>query len=143
MKTINLFLTYVLFILTCIFTLFGIAFIVSAFIIIKYLFPIIFSIVFTGLFILLTIHYYKCIKLLKHNQLIEKRRILRIENTNIILAAIFGFNAFTMLIVSLFPIIALGGWVDVCLYFIIIGVVCVLYTINLVTINKVMYNNQI
>ena len=93
-------------------------------------------IILTGLFILLTIHYYKCIKLLKNNNFLEEKKVIKLKNTNSVLAFIFGFMSFTMLSVAIYPMIVLGGWIDFCLYFIIVGVLCGFYTINLLMNNK-------
>lgn len=136
MKNKKLIFTYIMFGISCMLTLFWFVFIILSIVIIKFVSPVIFFIILTGLFILLTIHYYKCIKLLKNNNFLEEKKVLKLKNTNSVLAFIFGFMSFTMLSVAIYPMIVLGGWIDFCLYFIIVGVLCGFYTINLLMNNK-------
>ena len=136
MKNRNLIFTYIMFGISCMLTIFWFVFIILSIVIIKFVPPLIIFTILTGLFILLTIHYYKCIKLLKNNNFLEEKKVLKIKNTNSVLVLIFGFMSFTMFLVAIYPIIVLGGWIDFCLYFIIVGVLCGLYTINLLMNSK-------
>lgn len=104
-------------------------------VIIKEVPPIIVFAIMTGLFLLLTLHYFKCIKFQKHNQL-DSKLITKTKNINSIVAFIFGFFSFTMFIVGLYPILLYGQVINVALIFIFVGLVFALYTINLVMINK-------
>ena len=63
-------------------------------------------------------------KLSKKNNFLEEKKVLKIKNTNSVLAFIFGFMSFTMFLVVIYPMIVLSGWIDFCLYFIIVGVLC-------------------
>ena len=122
--------------ISCMLTIFWFVFIILSIVIIKFVPPLIIFTILTGLFILLTIHYYKCIKLLKNNNFLEEKKVLKIKNTNSVLVLIFGFMSFTMFLVAIYSMIVLGGWIDFCLYFIIVGVLCGLYTINLLMNSK-------
>ena len=136
MKNKNLIFTYIMIGISCMLTLYWFISIILSIVIIKFVPPLIFFIILTGLFILLTIHYYKCIKLLKKNNFLEEKKVLNLKNTNSALAFTFGFISFSMFLVAIYPMIALGGWIDFCLYFIIVGVLCGFYTINLLMNNK-------
>lgn len=136
MKNKNLIFTYIMFGISCMLTVFCFIFIILSITIVKFVPPVIVFTILTVLSILLTTHYYKCIKLLKNNNFLEEKKVLKIKNTNRVLAFIFGFMAFTMFLIAIYPIIVLGGWIDYCLYFIIVGVVCSLYTLNLLMNNK-------
>ena len=136
MKNKKLIFTYIMFGISCMLTVFWFVFIILSIVIIKFVPPLIIFTILTGLFILLTIHYYKCINLQKNNNFLEEKKVLKIKNTNSVLAFIFGFMSFTMFLVAIYPMIVLGGWIDFCLYFIIVGVLCGLYTINLLMNSK-------
>ena len=140
MKNKNLIFTYIMFGISCMLTVFWFVFIILSIVIIKFVPPLIFFIIITVLFILLSIHYYKCINLLKNNNFLEEKKALKIKNTNSVLAFIFGFMSFTMLLVAIYLMIVLGGWIDFCISFIIVGVLCGFYTINLLMNNKTICN---
>lgn len=110
MKNKNLIFTYIMFGISCMLTIFWFVFIILSIVIIKFVPPLIIFTILTGLFILLTIHYYKCIKLLKNNNFLEEKKVLKIKNTNSVLAFIFGFMSFTMFLVAIYPMIVLGGY---------------------------------
>lgn len=135
MKKVTLIFSYIMFSIAMIITLFMFVLIILGVVIIKEVPPIIVFAIMTGLFLLLTLHYFKCIKFQKHNQL-DSKLITKTKNINSIVAFIFGFFSFTMFIVGLYPILLYGQVINVALIFIFVGLVFALYTINLVMINK-------
>ena len=116
-------------------TLFMFVSIILGVVIIKEVPPIIVFAIMTGLFLLLALHYFKCIKFQNHNQ-IDSKLITKNKNINSILAFIFGFFSVTMFIVGIYPILLYGQVIDVALIFIFAGLFFALYSINLVMINK-------
>ena len=115
--------------------------IILAVVIIKEVPPIIIFVIMTGLFLLLTLHYFKCIKFQKHNQL-DSQLITKTKNINSILAFIFGFFSFTMFIVGLYPLLLYGQIINITLIFIFTGMFFGFYTINLMMINNNLNMNE-
>ena len=97
--------------------------------------PIIVCVVMTGLFLLLALHYIKCIKFQKHKQIAPKC-IKRTKNINLTLTLVIGVFSFAMFISGLWPNVFLGLHIDLSIIFIVAGLVFSLYPINLVMINK-------
>lgn len=135
MKKVTLIFSYIMFSITLVITLFMFVSIILGVVIIKEVPPIIVFAIMTGLFLLLALHYFKCIKFQNHNQ-IDSKLITKNKNINSILAFIFGFFSVTMFIVGIYPILLYGQVIDVALIFIFAGLFFALYSINLVMINK-------
>lgn len=135
MKKTTLTISYIMLCITIIITIFMFLSIIQGVVIIKAVPPIIIFTFMTGLFLLLSLHYFKCIKFQKHSQ-VDSKLILKTKNINLILAFIFGFFSFTMFIVGLYPLLLYGQIINVTLIFIFAGLFFGLYTINLVMINK-------
>ena len=135
MKKVTLIFSYIMFSITMVITLFMFVSIILGVVIIKEVPPIIVFAIMTGLFLLLALHYFKCIKFQNHNQ-IDSKLITKNKNINSILAFIFGFFSVTMFIVGIYPILLYGQVIDVALIFIFAGLFFALYSINLVMINK-------
>ena len=136
MKNKTLIFTYIMFIITTLITLFFYAFIFLGIFLIKEVPPVIIFTILTVLYVLLSIHYIKCIKYQKNIYDVDERRIKKLKNTNIVLAFVFGFMGFTMFIVGIFPIIVLGGFEIYFLYFFGVCIYFSLYAINLLLINQ-------
>lgn len=136
MKNKTLIFTYIMFIITTLITLFFFVFIALGIFLIKEVPPVIIFTILTVLYVLLLIHYIKCIKYQKNKLAADERRIKKLKNANIILAFVFGFIGFTMFIVGVFPIIVLGSFEIYFLYFFGVCIYCSLYAINLVLINQ-------
>ena len=97
--------------------------------------PIVVCAIMTGLFLLLALHYIKCIKFQKHNQIAPKL-IKRTKNINLTLTLVIGVFSFAMFIVGLWSNVFLGLHIDFSIIFIAAGLGFSLYPINLVMINK-------
>ena len=136
MKNKTLIFTYIMFIITTLITLFFFVFIILGIFLIKEVPPVIIFTILTVLYVLLSLHYLKCIKYQKNILAADERRIKKLKNTNIILAFVFGFIGFTMFIVGIFPIIVLGGFEIYFLYFFGVCIYFSLYAINLLLINQ-------
>ncbi len=141
MKKITLIFSCIMFSITMIITLFMFVLIILAVVIIKEVPPIIIFVIMTGLFLLLTLHYFKCIKFQKHNQL-NSQLITKTKNINSILAFIFGFSSFTMFIMGLYPLLLYGQIINITLIFIFTGMFFGFYTINLMMINNNLNMNE-
>lgn len=136
MKSKTLIFTYIMFIITTLITLLLFTFIFLGIFLIKQIPPVIVFIIFTAFYVLLTMHYLKCIKYQRNIHTVDEKGVKNFKNTNNILAFVFGFMGFTMFIVGIFPIIVLGGFEIYFLYFFGVGIYYSLYVINFALINQ-------
>ena len=136
MKNKTLKLTYFMLFISFLTVIFFLIFLIVSLIIIKEISPIIISIIFIVLLTLLIMHYVKCIKTQKNTDCFDSKTINKLKKTNRILAFLFGYCAFCMILVFLYSIALLKSFEYYMIYFLSVSLINFLYMINLLLINK-------
>ena len=129
-KKLQLFTLIVLCLSILLTLLFSVSSVLSI-IIVKAIPPFIVLLLMTVLFALLSLHCYRC---KKFNE-VKKHKLFGV---NIALCCIFGYCAFTMLLILFFTVIYLQVFFDFQIYFLVVLIICVIYLISFIFINQEM-----
>ncbi len=135
--------TYVMFGISVLFALLLLVFALLSLIIMQIVPPVVVFTVLTCPFVLLSLHYIKCIKAIRHRNDWNNLLLKKLTKTNSGLAIIFVIFAVNTLLVALYPLVFYGSeillddtYLFFFVYFLCVCSVSTLYTINLLLHNK-------
>ena len=128
--------TFAIFVITLLIAIFIFTVTFLGIFIIKAIPPLIFLFIVGFCFIMLTIHYYKCLLYLKDDTVFDSKKRNRIRGTNIFVLCIALIYNITVILISLYAIILMKTFSNIMLYFLTIYIFSLLYWTNAFLLNK-------